>query len=114
MSLITSKPKPLTLAYEPDMVTVRLYNRWYALRRYGREVGEELVPPILQEGPSLYTFSNPSDPWGSKERLSVETMVEMVEEAEEKAQGLRKGMTIAGTSTHTDTLNVQTQNRKEA
>ncbi len=40
------------------------------------------MPALLQEPGKLWTFSDPLDPWGSKERLSLEELERMVSEAE--------------------------------
>jgi hypothetical protein len=69
---------------ESEEITVALYSRWYRLRKRG------LVPALLQEGSQVWTFSNPADPWGSRERVSVEQLASMCDQAE-ALDGLRRG-----------------------
>jgi hypothetical protein len=64
-----------------------LVSQWYRLRRLG------LVPPLLQEcvlmkrGTGLlreqwffWTFDNPSDPWGSRKQISLDDLLQIVEQ----------------------------------
>lgn len=74
----------------PDEITVRLFVRWYALRKLSVATEVELVPRLLQEGPYVWTFSNPSDPWGSKSQISMEQLTAMVERAEAAIAAPRK------------------------
>lgn len=70
---------------ESTEITVRLFCRWYRLRQLGKEHRIELVPLLLQEGPHVWLFDNPADPWGSRRRLSMEELGCMVEIAELRA-----------------------------
>ncbi len=58
-----------------DRDQIDLISRWYRLRKMG------LCRPLIHTG-QLYTFDNPSDPWGSREFLSWEKLYDMVLEAE--------------------------------
>ncbi|HXS98639.1 MAG TPA: hypothetical protein VN736_28780 [Candidatus Limnocylindrales bacterium] len=60
--------------------------RWHALRK----ARPDLVPALLQEGSHVWTFSNPANPWGSRERISMERLAQMVDAAEAAAGVDRK------------------------
>jgi hypothetical protein len=67
----------------PELFNARLFARWYRLRLSR----PDLVPPLLQEPngaaeDKIWTFTNPLDPWGSKERLSVAELERLVSQAE--------------------------------
>lgn len=55
-----------------------LLSRWYRLRKLGRSFS------ILAEHDNLWTFTNPYDPWGSRERLSWELLESLVSLEENK------------------------------
>jgi len=57
---------------------VGLLTRWHRLRKLG------LVPPILQDGDQMWTFTNSSDPWGSREVLTPIMLERMVMEADKQ------------------------------
>jgi hypothetical protein len=63
-----------------DLLTASLFIRWYKLRK----IRPDLVPPILQRPgvPWVWTFTNPLDPWGSRERLPLSELECMVDQAE--------------------------------
>lgn len=63
---------------ERDEITVRLFTRYYRLRK----TRPDLLPSVLQEGSHLWTFTNPANPWGSKERLAFDEFATMVDLAE--------------------------------
>ena len=69
----------LDLPVDP-LFSVRLYVRWYRLRR----IAPGSVPTLLHDpdGDRLYVFSNPMDPWGSKARITAEHLEHLVSEAE--------------------------------
>ena len=67
----------------PEYFNARLFARWYRLRLSR----PDLVPPLLQEPngaaeDKIWIFSNPMDPWGSRERLSFAELERLVSEAE--------------------------------
>lgn len=62
-----------------EEITVRLFVRWYALRKLGTAHGVELVRALLQEGLYVWTFESAGDPWGSKTRISMEQLRCLVE-----------------------------------
>ncbi len=68
---------------DPDILTARLFLRWYRVR----QVRPDLVPALLQEpngkpGGRVYTFSDPVDPWGSRECLPLDELERLVDRAE--------------------------------
>jgi hypothetical protein len=82
---------------DPDMVTVRLFVRWHAMRK----LRPDLVPALLQRPgtPWVWTFTNPMDPWGSRERLGYAELEEIVAAAElavleRKPVGVEHGETL--------------------
>jgi hypothetical protein len=76
--MIQPKPIPERVVLEREREIAKLLVDWWRLRRMGK------LEPLLQDGPNYYTFSNPFDPWGSKERVSVEWIREQVEREKEK------------------------------
>jgi hypothetical protein len=68
------KPSP---ASDWDSDQIQLVCRWYRLRRMG------LLYPILHSGgTAIYTFTDLSDPWGSRQHLGWDVLGRDVEAAE--------------------------------
>ena len=59
-----------------DTYQMKLISSWYRLRKQGK------LYPILQAGYSIYTFTNPCDPWNSREVLAWDQLERDVMEAE--------------------------------
>ncbi len=81
---------------DPAVISARLFVRWHKLRRLGDQLElkvkgeEELVPKLLQDPayPHCWTFSNPQDPWGSRQIITMVSLLAVVEAAEERVTHL--------------------------
>ncbi len=59
-----------------DQQLIDLLRRWLRVRQ------AQLVPPLIQNGPKYYLFSDPADPWGSRTRIGFLELLHLVEAAE--------------------------------
>src|SRR5438874_1920478 len=73
---------PRVPSWGPEDPTVRLFVRWFKLRKISLATRVEMVPRLLQEGSKLWTFDNPQDPWGSRTLISIDALTALVERAE--------------------------------
>jgi hypothetical protein len=78
----------------PEETVLDLLTRWFRIRK----IRPDLVPVILQEWPKHWTFHNPLNPWGSRERLTdmdLRTMVERAEYEQLRHEGRSEKVKVA-------------------